>query len=276
MFGDVLVPLDGSPQAERALRIAIPLCNYLGSTLRVASYVDSQFLEQTMNEVSEAVSRAGADASLQTDILVRTPSLTVVDAISGLLEETPGTLLCMATHGRGRSELFTGSVASQILHRTSSPVILVGPHCDADDFTVDGTIVVAVDGSSTSESVVPVATAWAIVTHSPVEVVSVIKPEADRIVAASHGDLLESSYVHGVARTIESSIGRSVDFETLHDTNAAHAIVSHIEAERVSMVAMATHGATGLARLTAGSVTAEVIRKAPVPVLVIRPPHLAA
>ena len=55
MFGDVLVPLDGSAEAERALDIAIPIARYLDSTLRVVSYVDAEFVEQTLDDITAAV-----------------------------------------------------------------------------------------------------------------------------------------------------------------------------------------------------------------------------
>ena len=40
------------------------------------------------------------------------------------------------------------------------------------------------------------------------------------------------------------------------------------------MIAMATHGRTGLGRVMMGSVAGEVVRTATVPVLLVRPPDL--
>jgi nucleotide-binding universal stress UspA family protein len=52
---------------------------------------------------------------------------------------------------------------------------------------------------------------------------------------------------------------------------SAEAILGAAREEAVSLVAMATHGRTGLARLLMGSVCERVIRSSPVPVLAVRP-----
>jgi nucleotide-binding universal stress UspA family protein len=51
----------------------------------------------------------------------------------------------------------------------------------------------------------------------------------------------------------------------------AGTILDTVEKADVTLVAMATHGRTGLARLLLGSVAEHVIRKCPVPVFVVRP-----
>src|SRR5262249_44246529 len=42
---------------------------------------------------------------------------------------------------------------------------------------------------------------------------------------------------------------------------------------RADLIVMGTHGRTGLSRLLMGSVAEQVVRKAPCPVLTVRPPH---
>ncbi|MEZ5340933.1 MAG: universal stress protein [Acidimicrobiales bacterium] len=111
-------------------------------------------------------------------------------------------------------------------------------------------------------------------TACPVEVVTVASPGAAMAVAARDGDLSESSHVDQVAAGMSIELGRPVNAEVLHGKNPARTIIDHLASRPFGLVAMATHGATGLARLAAGSVTADIIKKAPVPVLVLRPPHL--
>jgi nucleotide-binding universal stress UspA family protein len=48
-------------------------------------------------------------------------------------------------------------------------------------------------------------------------------------------------------------------------------ILDVVTEEKATMIAMATHGASGIPRLLMGSVTEGVLRKSPVPVLVVRP-----
>jgi nucleotide-binding universal stress UspA family protein len=52
--------------------------------------------------------------------------------------------------------------------------------------------------------------------------------------------------------------------------DAASVIVDTAEAQEVDLIAMSTHGRTGLSRWVLGSVTEKVLRSAPCPVLVVR------
>jgi nucleotide-binding universal stress UspA family protein len=47
-------------------------------------------------------------------------------------------------------------------------------------------------------------------------------------------------------------------------------ILKTVREQQIDLIAMATHGRAGLSRVTAGSVTEEVLRKAEVPLLVTR------
>ncbi|HVR86348.1 MAG TPA: universal stress protein [Planctomycetota bacterium] len=51
----------------------------------------------------------------------------------------------------------------------------------------------------------------------------------------------------------------------------AGVILEIAEEERATMIALATHGETGLKRLLAGSIAEAVLRRSPVPVLLVRP-----
>jgi nucleotide-binding universal stress UspA family protein len=52
---------------------------------------------------------------------------------------------------------------------------------------------------------------------------------------------------------------------------AAEAILDYAEAQHADLIAIATHGRSGISRFVFGSVTQKVVQTAPVPVLVIRP-----
>jgi nucleotide-binding universal stress UspA family protein len=56
---------------------------------------------------------------------------------------------------------------------------------------------------------------------------------------------------------------------------AAHEIVDIAELERVDLIVMATHGRSGLSRLTTGSVATRVLQLTKVPVVLVRPPQVA-
>jgi nucleotide-binding universal stress UspA family protein len=52
---------------------------------------------------------------------------------------------------------------------------------------------------------------------------------------------------------------------------AAEAILDYAESQHADLIAIATHGRSGISRWVFGSVTQKVVQAAPVPVLVIRP-----
>ena len=54
----------------------------------------------------------------------------------------------------------------------------------------------------------------------------------------------------------------------------AHMIVEHINDEKVSLVAMSTHGRTGIARWILGSVADKVLHEAEVPMFLVRSPKM--
>jgi nucleotide-binding universal stress UspA family protein len=55
--------------------------------------------------------------------------------------------------------------------------------------------------------------------------------------------------------------------------NAADEIIKAAEENKVDLIAMSTHGRSGLRRLAFGSVTDKVLRRSPVPVLTVRAPE---
>jgi nucleotide-binding universal stress UspA family protein len=54
--------------------------------------------------------------------------------------------------------------------------------------------------------------------------------------------------------------------------NAADEIIKAAEENKVDLIAMSTHGRSGLRRLAFGSITDKVLRRSPVPVLMVRAP----
>ena len=201
---------------------------------------------------------------------VRLAQGTVADALEQLVEAYPGSTVVMASHGRGRSAALVGSVAEDVLQRLFGPVLLVGPHIESSDFT--GPVVVSVDGSDDSESVLPLAAAWAIELGVEPWVIHVMEPNTASTLG--HG-VTDSVYPARLAHELSALSGHRVEFEELHDRHPAEAVPRFARQLKASMIVAASHGHSGLARLKLGSVTAGFVRHATCPVLVVRPPHIA-
>ena len=124
-FARLLVPLDGSPDAERALGPALDIAERTGAPVTA--------LRQTWPGDEDSVAlmypaRRTDRCAARTDL-----ETTLVDRESAVLAITegiePGTLVCMGTHGRGRSEALLGSVAEGVLRDLGQPLLPAGLHC---------------------------------------------------------------------------------------------------------------------------------------------------
>lgn len=273
MFERLLVPLDGSEAAARALGPAEQIADVVDSPLRVVSYVTTL----TGQEVSDAIGAQLDEVDLaDVSVGISEPTASVASALVNEVRAVPGTMVVMTGRGAGRTGAALGTVADAFLQKGFGPVLLVGPECVPGRFRPGGTVVVPLDGSDRAASILPVVASWSMVVGGTPELVTVIDPSAP-IPGGSRragDDVLESNLVRAAATQLSTDIGRQVGYEVLHGSNAAKAIVTHAADTEASMIALATHGRTGLSRLVAGSVAMSVIHRAPCPVLVYRPPHL--
>jgi nucleotide-binding universal stress UspA family protein len=145
MFKRILVPLDGSKLAEKALPYAealaqkfeaelilVRVLQLLPEVIPAGPFGGMVFHEQTVQERREATAylnqmtaqvRKVGPLPLRT-VVLDTPS--VADAITKLACDESVDLIVMSTHGRsGLSRLVHGSVAGKVLEHAPCPVFLV-------------------------------------------------------------------------------------------------------------------------------------------------------
>lgn len=268
MYDHIIVPLDGSDTAARALAPAAALAREYDGQVSIVSVVGPGFAESMTNTAKEQARAAGIEAA---DINVVVSHRSPVPKLLDALDEDPAALLCMSTTGRSHIGQAIGSVAEQLLRVRTGPFVLVGPHCTPDSFKPRGKLLVAVDGSETSHEILPLAAAWTIAYEMEPEVVTVVS-SADAAQVANAGT--ETGTPRHAAQQLEYETERQVTWEVLHHEHPADAIVRRAEATEASIIAITTHGRTGLGRLMAGSVAIEVVHKATCPVLVHRPLRL--
>ena len=112
MVGDVVVPLDGSRDAARALGPAAALVRRTKGTLMAAAFTtdDDQF------GVADAVRRQLDEFDyIKTNVLVEQATASIPDELAALVASNPGAIVCMTTAGRGRAAGIAGSVAKDLL-----------------------------------------------------------------------------------------------------------------------------------------------------------------
>jgi nucleotide-binding universal stress UspA family protein len=131
------------------------------------------------------------------------------------------------------------------------------------------TILVPLDGSPTAEAILPHAVAIATSGSGEVVLLTVIdpKPVQDPRLLAGIEDQTRA-YLAGIRATW--SIGASPKWRTLVQVGSpADAILQTAQRESASLIAMTTHGRTGLKRLIMGSVTEKILQSCQVPVLIL-------
>jgi nucleotide-binding universal stress UspA family protein len=310
MYKRILVPLDGSARAERAIHVAARIARAFESTvilMRVATApVDtgkfssaSGYVEETVNADLTDATRylegiAGSDelAGLQTEL--KTFIGAVAPAILSASESLHASLIVMCSHGyTGFKRWVLGSVADKITRHSSIPVLVLregGPEPVALDHQPVRALV-AVDGSPLSEAVLEPAAylakalAEATSQQGALHLLRVVDlpTSGGKFKSDAHIDTgLKEQVKHEDEEYLDTLVQRLNAGDLAHlnlaittsveaDPDVAEAIVKKSEQEQFSFIAIATHGRGGVQKWALGSVAGRVLHATKLPLLVMRP-----
>jgi len=250
----IIVPLDGSVLAERALKPAEELAARSGTAVLLLS---SRFGPDDGSSI-QSLRRIAASLTVPSEVAVIEDRL-AHNAILDAANAKPGALVVMGTHGRGGAgQMLLGSTAEEVVRHLDQPVLLVGPECSPSWSIGDARIIVCSDGSELSAAIASsVAFLTAQIDDSQLSIVQVVADEA-----RAHTQTIEDAMAacHLTATT-----------QVIHGDDPIAAITELARTLPAAFIAMATHGHSGLQRLILGSTSAAMIRRAPCPVLVARP-----
>lgn len=271
MYTTVIVPLDGSKLAEQALTPAAEVARTTGATLVPLMVLHDEASERHRSYVDDKV--AGLGVPVQPPYLIQAADAAECIANAG---EAPASLVVMTTHGSsGLRRVVLGSVAEKALRMLGRPMLMVGPGYEPGNPIGGGKLLLPIDGSEPAEAVVPVAAGWAREFDLHPCVVMVRDPDDDGAAAEAtgHGDVVEEAAARRVAIGL-GDLGVPAEWEVLHGAHAAGPIATFARGLPASLIAMTTHGRTGLARVAIGSTAAQALHEAPCPVLLMRPADL--
>jgi nucleotide-binding universal stress UspA family protein len=296
MYRTLLVPLDGSVFGERALPLAMTLAWRVGAQLvlmRAANAavfpgVDATNAEvQAVEEARAYLVNLKAECSGQgAGIDIAVPYGDPAGEILQEIETRHVDLVVMSTHGRsGLGRWIYGSVGEKVLAASPVPVLLVRPtgHAPAlDRDLAHSSIVVPLDGSALAEAALPHAEYLAQRLGGKLVLLRVVEPPGP---AFAFPGTVASPPPH-VEPDREAELYLAVRGERISATGipvqtavragwAADVIAYGCTEWQPGMIVMATHGRAGVARALLGSVALEVVRRSPLPVLLIRPTELA-
>jgi nucleotide-binding universal stress UspA family protein len=298
MFTTILVPLDGSPIAERALPHATALARATGARLALIRAAQEHTVLGLNGPMARVSAMEEAESYLATVAArLRGEGFSVdtgvfhggaTEAIPAEAEIREANLIVMATHGwGGLGRLHYGNVAETILRRTTVPILLVrawARESRHDPFVGQPRVLVPLDGSPFAEAALPVAAQLSralggelVLLHAVSPFEQVFMPEtalADFPAREEARGKEARTYLHALASAGTAGDG-PISFDVRLDVPTL-AIEDAAREHRAALVVMATHGRTALGRLALGSVADAVLQHSRVPLLLVRPRHRTA
>lgn len=299
-YRKILVPLDGSELAERALAPAVSLAQAMSAKvvlLRVVPPlirdISAERYRQLALEISENQAREylrsvhSMLADTGVELSTKTKVGPVAESILACVEENDVDLIVMSSHGRsGIGRWIRGSVAEKVLRHAPCATLIIPLRAKVESFTCRR-IMVPLDGSQLAEQALEPALAVAEATnahlgatvelvalrvvapiHLPVESVEMVHV-FEQIDAAERGDARE--YLHNLLPILAR---RQVLAKTeMLIGPIAESIVDYADSHGVELIVMCTHGRSGYGRWFFGSVAEKILRSAPCATLVIRAHH---
>lgn len=278
MFHHVLVPLDGSPQADKILPYITWFAKCLDLPITLLSVSDVQggtppgpMQEERARHLQEVVDR------LLRDGVQAAPAVAVgrpAQEILRIADDRGCDLIVLSTstgHTRGRGTL--GPVADRVFHASHIPLLLIPPQppeTTAQERPISS-LILPLDGSPLAESALPYAEDLSQRLSAVMVIVrSVPFPGAyvdDKTPLA--GEVEADMYLQGVAGRLRGE-GVTVQAQVFGGLPVPH-ILAQAHQMPHSLVVLTTHGRSALARWFVGSVVEGVVRAAEIPALVI--PH---
>ena len=302
-FRSILVPLDGSALAEKALAAALQLARAMAGRadatsvrlilLRVVGPVALVAADPMLYDELMRMGVDEAQAYLKTvvetvdagpvQVAVQAVSGAPADAIVHYAEEHGVDLIVMSSHGRtGSSRWVYGSVAEKVLLHAPCATVIIRAHVAVAMFQ-NRKILVPLDGSPLAERALEPALVIADAMQSDVTLLRVapgretlpqsISPSGEdlgvaRDIAAAQEQAEAEAYLQ---RIYSARANRHLFFDVVTTGgDIADAIVSYADERHVDLIVMSSHGRSGIGRWLHGSVAEKVLRGADCATLIIR------
>lgn len=302
MLRSILVPLDGSPLAERALPIALDIGRRTGASVHlVRAHVplaivgataegvftqdmlaaDDSLRDRAKGYITDVAARMGKEWGVTVDARVEDGA--PAGLITQVADEVNASLIVMTTHGAGGfAPGWLGSVADSVIRHSHRPVLALPENdTNAGQAFVPRKILLALDGSNRGDAIIPAARDLAAVFGAEIDIVRMVAPyvPGDVITALAsdrpdpYGIDAEAAQaktaIDGVVQGLEAA-GVKAHATVRIELSPARAIMDHVKETSPDCIALATQG-RGLSRLFLGSVADKLIRGAQRPVLALRP-----
>lgn len=288
MYSKILVPLDGSSLAEQILPYVRMIVDTYGVPVELLRVNDpdrrAEFLPPpTPGKYLKGIAAASLPASFRVDCTEASgkPAEVIVERAKG----DRGCLIAMATHGlSGARRWLLGSVASRVAHTTTNPLLFIRP-LEGQQATAQielKVVFVPLDGSGLAEKILPDVITLARKMRLEVHLVRIYALPADAYVVGD-GVYMQAltqqreamkaeveTYLEGKVEELRAE-GLDQVLSTAIEGDPAGEIIDLACRTPNNLVAMSSHGRSGIKQWVLGSVAEKVIHHSRDPVLVIRP-----
>ena len=300
MYKKILVPLDGSELAEVALPYAEELAVKLGAGIELLRVVTlPAYSEPTGGlyavEKEVALSSGAKDYLEKVGFSLKEKGIaeqsdvkcgTAADEIIEYASKDEISLIVLATHGHsGVTRWALGSVADKVIRGTEKPVVLIRAkerYPAAIEQEILKSILVPLDGSRESEAVIPHVEWLASGLGAEVVLFHALAGGYHTITAKGYEYVIypeqQIASDKAFAEDYLTRVGKQLKDKGLTPTvevrtgNAAEEIIKFVGEVHADMVAMSTHGRSGVRRWVFGSVADKVLREGDKPLLLVRAP----
>jgi nucleotide-binding universal stress UspA family protein len=168
MFETLVVPLDGSDFAAKALPAAVAIARAGNAGLRLVGIARSDAeLARVERHVNGTARQVATTKDPEVDVIIDP------DPTGALLELA--NVLCFASHDhRSIATRLIHSVGSALVARAACPIVVVGEYAAQAAWATD--VVVAVDGVGDPQPLLGTAISWARELGAPLRIVTVFEP----------------------------------------------------------------------------------------------------
>ncbi|MDP9201868.1 MAG: universal stress protein [Gemmatimonadota bacterium] len=305
MYKVIIVPTDGSGFDREAIRVALRMAERSDAKVRLVRVLASGSFfgvaataegtavaaEVVRSERDRALSELYALAAecrvtSKADISVDLYAGPVADVLEGYARRNEVDLIVISTHGRsGISRLSLGSVTDSLIRHTTIPVLVVKPptsYLNPQVREAFKRIVVPLDGSTLAEQILPRVLTLAKLEDAEITLLHVLTSESysqkeivDPNLPWWDKDIsLAQEYLFRIAGRLRRN-GVPATTDIVISENVANAIGDFAGREKADLIAIATHGRGGLARMLRGSVADAVMHSTRMSMLVFKPDKLA-
>jgi nucleotide-binding universal stress UspA family protein len=304
MYSKLLVPLDGSKTAENVLPFARCFARSLQARVELLAIVDIAEMARHVTADQVSMIRTLIDDETRRfenylggvakkfpvgEVQCTVRKGNAAEAIIEAAAADKQTLIAMATHGRsGLDRWLLGSVAEKVLRGASNPTLLVRAKDEKAPLWEMATmkrVIVPLDGSELSERILPSVETLA--KNFDLEV-TLFGVYGGPFSASAAGDGFYNTgqieaFIAGLrAETVEYLEKKTAELKRRGIEKVSFVAKEGLEADEIiaiaretpdTLIAMCTHGRSGVKRWMLGSVTETVVRHSDNPVFVMRAPN---